>query len=159
MTIRTESRPRLRGEFLLAIFLVAAMAAVLPGAAEAGVVVRAGIGPVTVVASSGGVWCGDTYPARRPGHRVMTAGCNDFCCRPAIPRHGRYVWVPGHYEKHLVRDKWERGYKQASRHGKAVYQKAGHGKYKKNKKYHKRDRRHSQKRYTRVWIPGHWERI
>ena len=150
MMIRTETRPRLRGEFLFAMLLMVALAGILPGKAEAGVVVRAGIGPVTVVATSGGVVCRDPYVERHGRHQVITAGCNDSCCRPAHPRHGRFVWVPGHFEKQLVKEKWTRGHRAAKRHGKAFAKQVRYGKNKYQKKH--------RKRFVRVWVPGHWER-
>ena len=50
MKTRTETSPRLRGDFLLVTLFLVTIAIAKPGPAEAGVVIRAGIGPVTVVA-------------------------------------------------------------------------------------------------------------
>ena len=74
-----------------------------------------------------------------------------------MPRHGRYVWVPGHFEKVLVvRDcrKIHRPVRLEERPGRRVRTRGDH---REHAGRHGRAARHAH--YEEVWVPGAWVRV
>ena len=125
--------------------ILAALAFLKPASAEAGVVVTARVGNVGISVSPDS-----------PRGVIVQTGPRSYRCTER-PAYGRYVWVPGHFEK-VVEIRNCRQYHQSTCF------KPGKGNYKRTKRDHmvvnKRGRkapRHNH--YREIWVSGHWERV
>lgn len=135
---------------VMAGLIMAAIAFLKPVPAEAGVTVNARVGNVGISVSPDS-----------PRGVVVQTGPRSFRYdgpdRPLRPVHGRYVWVPGHFEKILDTMNCRQYHKGAGfkpGKGRSTRTKVDHlDKGRRNRKAP----RHSH--YRHVWVPGHWERI
>ncbi len=150
MNTRMKNQHRLMIITVMAGLILAALAFLKPVPAEAGVVVRARIGPVGVAISS-----------YSPRGVIVQTGPRSYRCdvrvRPTRPAYGRYVWVPGHYEMIQFNKNFRKVHQaNGAKMGKAKYRRTGLDKVKVVKRHRKAHRRNH---YREVWVPGHWVRI
>lgn len=148
----TELKTQDRFMIIVAVsgLILAAIAFLMPVRAEAGIVVRAQIGSVGVAVSSDS-----------PRGLIVQTGPRSYRydqrIRPPRPLRGRYVWIPGHYERVLVVEKCRKNHK-----GDQFKPGKGHGKRTKNDYLIKDKRRGKAKKhnhYREVWVPGRWDRV
>jgi hypothetical protein len=149
--MKTELKTKDRFMIIIAVsgLILATVAFLMPDRAEAGIVVRAQIGSIGVAVATDS-----------PRGVIVQTGPRTYRCdprvRPLRPRRGRFVWVPGHYEKVLVVEKCRKIHRiDRIKPGK------GHGKRTKNDyqvkgKRGRKGKKHNH--YREVWVTGQWVR-
>jgi hypothetical protein len=150
MNTRMKNQHRLMIITVVAGLILVALAFLKPSVAEADVVVRARIGSVGVAVS--------THSPR--GVVVQTGPRSyryDVRVRPPRPVHGRYIWVPGHYEMIPLKKDLRKVHRvNGAKMGKGKFRRGQFNDVKVVKR-HRKAKRHHQ--YREIWVPGHWERI